>query len=334
MTRLPKPPGLAPAQQHCSTTPKPVVGLSACLNGEAVRINGDSKRHQPQLSDLHEVLELRSHCPEIAIGLGAPREALRLVGSAANPRLMDSKSQSRDYSDAMRTRAGAFLDQHPELAGYILVRGSPSCGLERVKRYNDQAQLVGRDGQGLFSAALANRDPLLPLEEDGRLHDATLRENFITRVYAYADWKHFITTEPGHHALCQFWARYKYLLMAHDPERYRCIGRLLANARASDPASVRTEFIALLMQGLGRHASRGSRTNVLQHIRGYLKKALSGDDKQELDHLIHQYRQGIVPLIVPITVLKHHFRRFPDAYIAMQVFMQPYPEQLKLRNHL
>lgn len=313
---------------------KPQIGIGACLVGQPVRYTGDSKRTNPHIDILRDHVGLRPFCPEMAIGLGVPRATVRLVGDLANIRLTDSATQTADYTAPMVDYAAHVLAKNPDLAGYILVKGSPSCGYQRVKRYNEKGNAGESDASGVFTAALMKLDPLLPLEEDGRLHDDGLRENFVTRVYAYHDWKTLRSESLTHHRLIGFWARYKYLVMARSTQSYKEIGRLLANFTGASPEQMAEDFIVLLMQALAKLPTRKTHTNVLQHIRGYLKRDLDSDDKCELDALIGQYRNGVVPLVVPLTLLRHHFRNFPDPYIDQQVFMQPYPDQLRLRNSI
>jgi uncharacterized protein YbgA (DUF1722 family)/uncharacterized protein YbbK (DUF523 family) len=310
----------------------PIIGIGACLTGAKVRYSGDSKRKNRHIESLKEHAELRPFCPEVGIGMGVPRETVRLVGELGSERLMDSSTQSKDYSGAMRDYAASLLAANKDMAGYILVKASPTCGLERVKRYNAKGNIMGNDTVGIFAAELMKLDPLLPLEEDGRLNDAGLRENFVTRVYAYNDWRQFRKTPTSHHGLIQFWSRYKYLLMSRHVPSYKSIGRLLANGNARPTEETAELFAQLLMAGLSHMATRKTHTNVLQHIRGYLKRSLESGDKQELDSLIMAYRSGSIPLVVPLTLLRHHFRRHGNDYIDQQVFMQPYPEQLSLRN--
>ena len=310
----------------------PTIGIGACLVGKPVRYNGESKRKNQHIEALGEHVTLRSFCPEVGIGMSVPREPVRLVGDLGAERLMDSATQSHDYTEPMQAYAANVLKTAPELCGYILVKASPSCGLERVKRYNSKGNAVLNDSIGIFAAELRKIDPLLPMEEDGRLHDAGLRENFVTRVYAYHAWKAFRQDPITHHGLTEFWSRYKYLLMSHHVPTYKQIGRLLSNAKSTPINETANHFIELLMSGLTRMATRNTHTNVLQHIRGYLKQQLESGEKQEMDALITQYRSGHVPLVVPVTLLRHHFRRHASDYIGKQVFMQPYPEQLSLRN--
>jgi uncharacterized protein YbgA (DUF1722 family)/uncharacterized protein YbbK (DUF523 family) len=313
---------------------KPAVGIGACLVGHQVRYNGEAKRKNQHLESLGEHVEFRSFCPEMAIGMGVPREPVRLVGELEAVRLTDSATQSEDYSAPMQAYARDVLDRNPDMAGYVLVKGSPSCGFERVKRYNEKGNVVLNDAVGLFTAELEKLDPLLPLEEDGRLHDPSLRENFVSRVFVYRDWKEFRTEPLSYHRLTDFWARHKYLLMSRDVGACKTIGRLLANSDSVSAEEVASQFITLLMEGLKCVATRRTHTNVLQHIRGYLKRDLGHQDRQEMDSLITQYSSGQVPLVVPITLLKHHFKHHFSGYIERQAYMQPYPEQLSLRNHI
>jgi uncharacterized protein YbgA (DUF1722 family)/uncharacterized protein YbbK (DUF523 family) len=312
----------------------PTIGIGACLVGQPVRYNGDSKRQHTHIEKLKEHFAMSSYCPEMAIGLGVPRETVRLVGELGDIRLSDSSTQSKDYTDPMESYAAEVLAQNSDLDGYILVKDSPSCGYERVKRYNEKGNVAGRDATGLFTAALRKLDPLLPMEDEGRLHDPVLRENFITRVYAYQDWKKLYNSGISHHKLTTFWARYKYLVMAHHVSGYQKIGRLLANLEKRPLADVADDFVQLFMESLALKASKKSHANVLQHLLGYLKRKLPSADKQEMSALIEQYRKGVIPLVVPITVMRHHFSHSAQAYIDQQVYMQPYPDALSLRNNI
>lgn len=313
---------------------KPVIGIGACLVGQKVRYNGDAKRKNRHIQDIAAQSTLNAFCPEMAIGLGVPRETVRLVGTLGQTRLKDSATQSLDYTDPMRANAEEVVSRNPNMSGYILVKDSPSCGMDRVKRYNDKGNVVFNDAMGIFAAAIARLDPLLPLEEDGRLHDAGLRENFVTRVFAYHDWKQFRQDPLTYGGLLQFWARYKYLALSHDAPTYKAIGRLLSNAKARALNNTAEEFIGLLMGALKKLATRKTHTNVLQHLKGYLKNDIESRDKQEIDTVITQYREGTVPLVVPITLLRHHFMHHSNSYIAQQVYMEPYPQQLSLRNYI
>ena len=210
---------------------------------------------------------------------------------------------------------------------------SPSCGLERVKVYRDNGTPVDGGGRGIYAQAFCARHPNLPVEEDGRLNDPVLRENFLTRVFVYASWQKLLAEGLTRHRLLAFHSRYKYLLMAHSPAHYKSLGHLLGSmTKDANLDELASGYFSELMTGLTKCATRGTHTNVLQHISGYLKQAISADDKQEMQTVIGQYRHGIVPLVVPMTLLKHHFRQHPDRYIAQQAYLQPHPENLSLRN--
>jgi uncharacterized protein YbgA (DUF1722 family)/uncharacterized protein YbbK (DUF523 family) len=316
------------------TPSKPCVGIGACLVGHEVRYNGESKRKNQHIEAMSEHMALKPFCPEVAIGMGVPRSTVRLVGDLGRLALMDSDSQTQDFTADMKQYAASVMRNNPDMAGYILVKGSPSCGMERVKRYNTSGNAMASDATGIFAAELMKLNPLMPLEEDGRLHDHGLRENFVTRVYAYQDWKALVADGISHHKMTRFWARYKYLVMSHHMPSYKLLGKMLASAGSTSLSTTAAEFISTFMLALKKPATRKSNTNVLQHIRGYLKRDLDSEDKREMDQVIEQYRTSVVPLVVPMTLLRHHFKRNSHAYIEQQVYMLPYPEQLGLRNHI
>ena len=315
--------------------PKPLkLGISACLLGEPVRFNGGHKESRLCSETLAEHFEFVPLCPEAAIGLGVPREPIRLVGDPAAPRAVGTVHPERDHTAALQAYGERVAGELQDICGYILMQKSPSCGMERVKVYRDNGYPEKAGGAGIFAATLARLRPDLPIEEDGRLNDAVLRENFLTRVFAYAEWQRLLEAGLTHKAIGDFHARYKYQLMASNPEQYKALGRLLADLGKYDPAEFGPRYFSQLMAALKRCATRGTHSNVLQHLSGYLKRSLSSDERQEMAQLIDQYRRGIVPLVVPLTLLKHHFRRYPDRYVARQAYMQPHPETLSLRNAL
>lgn len=309
------------------------VGISACLLGAPVRYNGGHKQSLLCKDVLSQYFDYVAVCPEEAIGLGTPREPIRLVGDSNNPRAVGTVSPDLDVTEALTAYGQAKAAQLNDLCGYILMQKSPSCGMARVKVYQDHGRPAEQQGSGLFAAALMQAQPNLPVEEDGRLNDPVLRENFVTRVFAYAEWRELLSRGLSLQKLYEFHARYKYQLMANSPSDCTALGRMLANKqRPLD--SLAEQYFELFMSALKKIANRGSHTNVLQHISGYIKNSLSSDEKRELQELITQYRTGIVPLVVPLTLIKHHFKRYPDRYIANQVYLQPHPENLSLRNAL
>ncbi|MFO2462356.1 DUF523 and DUF1722 domain-containing protein [Pseudomonas sp. 15FMM2] len=316
-----------------SAPPKPKIAISACLLGQNVRFNGGHKQSLLCSQTLGEYFDFVALCPEVAIGMGVPREAIRLVGDAQQPQAIGTVHRELNVTQPLAEYGQQMAAEHTDLCGYIFMQKSPSCGLERVKVYRANGTPVEGGGRGIYAQAFCTRHPNLPVEEDGRLHDPVLRENFLTRVFVYADWQQLLAAGLTRHRLLSFHARYKYQLMAHSPAHYKSLGNLLGNmAKVNDLDDLAARYFSELMTGLKKCATRGTHSNVLQHISGYLKQAISAEDKQEVQTLIGQYRHGIVPLVVPLTLLKHHFRQHPDRYIAQQAYLQPHPENLSLRN--
>ncbi len=318
--------------KHQSDCPK--VGIGGCLLGQPVRYTGGHKKSSEPLQQMQQVMDLVGFCPEVAIGLGVPRDPIRLVASADEIKAMDSDKQQQNYTQPLQNYAGAVLDKHPDLAGYILVKGSPSCGYERVKLYNEQGTNLPSRGVGIYAQQLMHNDPLLPVEEDGRLHDTALRENFIRRIYAYHDWKKLAQAKITHRQLIDYYSRYKYLVMAHQVAAYKAIGQLLAQPNRENPQQQAQQLITLLMTALKHKANRKGYSNALFHVKGYLKHNLNSGERVSLDDVIEQYRTGVVPLVVPITLLKHYFTIYPNEYIAQQVLLLSYPDVLGLHNQI
>jgi uncharacterized protein YbgA (DUF1722 family)/uncharacterized protein YbbK (DUF523 family) len=311
---------------------KPKIAISACLLGDEVRYNGGHKQSQLCSRTLSQYFEFVPVCPEVAIGLGIPREPIRLVGDLQHPRAVGTVNPQLDATQPLADYGLRMAAELTDLCGYIFMQKSPSCGLERVKVYHANGSPQDGGGRGIYAEAFCARHPDLPVEEDGRLNDPVLRENFLTRVFAYAAWQDLLQQGLSRRGLTDFHARYKYLLMAHNPLQYKALGKLLGNMGQSDPAELGPRYFSQLMAALKQCATRGTHSNVLQHLSGYFKQTLSVEDKQEVQHVIGQYRLGVVPLVVPLTLLKHHLRHHPDPYIAQQVYLQPHPENLSLRN--
>lgn len=312
---------------------KPKLGISACLMGAEVRYNGGHKQSLLCTQVLSEYFEFITACPEVAIGLGIPRETIRLVGDAEQPQAVGTINADLNVTQELAAYGEQMAVELGDICGYIFMQKSPSCGLERVKVYRENGAPVDGGGTGIYAKAFCALHPNLPVEEDGRLNDPVLRENFITRVFAYAAWQTLCAQGISRRSLTEFHSRYKYQLMASNPVQYKALGALLGSmGKHDDIDQLAPRYFSKLMAALKKCATRGTHTNVLQHLSGYLKQTLSAADKQELQQLISQYRQGIVPLVVPLTLLKHHFRQHPDPYVALQVYMQPHPENLSLRN--
>jgi len=315
-------------------TSKLKLGISACLLGAEVRYNGGHKESRLCSRVLAEHFDFVPLCPEVAIGLGTPREPIRLVGDPQAPRALGTVNRERDVTQALHDYGTRMAGELDDISGYIFMHKSPSCGVERVKVYQDNGYPADGGASGIFAAAFTRLRPDLPVEEDGRLNDPVLRENFLTRVFAYAEWQRLLRAGLTRKAILDFHARYKYQLMANHPLQYKALGRLLADLGRHDPLEFGPRYFSQLMAALKKCATRGTHSNVLQHLSGYLKQALSSDEKEEMQQLIAQYRNGIIPLVVPLTLLKHHFRRHPDHYVARQAYLQPHPENLSLRNAL
>lgn len=278
------------------------VGISSCLLGEEVRYNGGHKHSTLCTRDLGRYFDFVSVCPEVGIGLGVPRRPIRLVGDPADPRVVGVDNPAQDVTQAMKDFAKDKISDLGDLSGYIFIKGSPSCGLFRVKVYNEKGHPQQDSGRGVYARVVTDTYPLLPVEEAGRIQDAVLRENFVTRVFAYHNWKQLMKDGLTAHKLIDFHSRYKYTLMANNPQSFTDLGRLLADAGKEDVQALGEAYFKGLMESLTRKASRRSNTNVLMHLQGYLKNNLSAKEKEKLGEAIEQYRNGIIPLIVPVTL--------------------------------
>ncbi len=308
------------------------VGISACLLGEKVRYDAQHKRSNYCNEVLAEYFDFQPFCPEMAIGLGAPRPTIRLVGQPDGLHAIQSTATPRDVTDALAAYADTVYQGHPQLCGFVFTEKSPSCGLFRVRAYNEKGQPFSDSARGIFARRLTEHWPLLPVEESGRLNDADLCENFILRVYAWHEWHTDVLPSLTAHRLLRFWSSYKYLVLAHDEKTYRQIGPLLGNLAVENLPALAADFFALLMHALDKPSTRASNTNALQHLRGFIKNATDETEKNTLNVLIDQYKAGVVPLIVPLSMLRHLLTRYPDAYANEQRFLNPYPDTLGLRN--
>ena len=309
------------------------VGISACLLGQEVRFDGGHKRSSFCERDLGAHFEYHPVCPEMAIGLGAPRAAIRLV-----KRHGEVRAEASNGSFDVTERLIAFSEQKARqldfISGYILCAKSPSCGMERVRIYGANNEGSAKEGIGLFAKALMEANPLLPVEEDGRLCDPILRENFVLRVFAYHDWQQLCARGITAAALIRFHSRYKYLVLSHATAHYRTLGKLLGNLGKANLQEVADSYIKGLMAALTLRANRRSHTNVLMHLQGYFKRVLTPAQKQELCDTIDKYRTGVFPLLVPLTLIRHYLREYPNAYLSEQVYLNPHPDTLKLRYGL
>lgn len=310
-----------------------VIGISSCLLGQAVRFDGGHKRDSYICDLLADYVDFLPICPEVAIGLGIPRPPVRLCGNPQNPRLVEVKNNANDYTDRMLAFSKQSMAQFTNLSGYILKKNSPSCGWKRVKVYQDK----GRGplaGTGLFAQILEQTYPNLPIEEEGRLNDSRLRENFIERIFIYKEWQDLCKSGLTAAKLLQFHTRCKLSLMAHSPTSYKTLGQKLSLLKSKEIKTIGDEYIREFMRGMTYLATPKKHANVLQHCLGFFKKVIAPIDKQELLQAINNYRCGLLPLIVPITLIKHHLNHFPQTYLQGQSYLDPYPSELMLRNHI
>ncbi len=310
------------------------LGISACLLGERVRFDGGHKRDPFLVETLGPFVEWVPVCPEVESGMAAPRESLRLVQAGREIRLITSKT-AEDRTASMRSFARRRLEElaDTELCGFVLKKDSPTCGLERVKVYGT-AGVPLKSGRGLFADALVMRFPRLPVEEEGRLKDPRLRENFIERVFAYRRLTNLFAARWSIGDVVRFHTIHKLTLMAHRPEAYQRLGRLVAAGKSMDRHEFRERYSSEFMAALTAIATPRRQANVLQHMLGYFKQALDRESRGELLGLIEDHAIGRVPLIVPLTLFGHHIRRCGVSYLAEQVYLRPHPAELMLRNHV
>jgi uncharacterized protein YbgA (DUF1722 family)/uncharacterized protein YbbK (DUF523 family) len=310
------------------------LGISTCLLGERVRFDGGHKLDHFLTDTLGQYVEYVPVCPEVECGFGIPRESFRLVGDPDNPRLVTTRTQV-DHTERMVQWARRRVQEleKEDLCGYVFKGGSPSSGMERVKVY-DRNGVPGKVGVGIFARIFMQSFPLLPAEEEGRLHDPKLRENFIERIFALRRWRETLSLKPSPGVLVEFHTRHKLLILSHSPEIYRAMGRLVAEGKKIPLPTLYEKYEGLLMQALQLRTTAKKNANVLQHMLGYFKEQLSPTEKQEMLEIIDQYRQELFPLIVPLTLMNHYVRKYNQPYLKEQVYLNPHPLELQLRNHV
>ena len=310
------------------------IGVSSCLLGQKVRFDGGHKRDAFVQDSLGRFVTFVPVCPEVEVGMGTPRETVRLVRLGEEVHMVAPRS-GRDWTREMEAWAGRRVAElaGEDLSGYVLKKDSPTCGMERVRVYGAKG-MAQKAGRGLFAEALLARYPLLPVEEEGRLNDPPLRENFIERVFAYRRQRNFFTGRWTVGDLVRFHTAEKLLLLAHEPAGYQALGRLVAGAKQTPRAELAERYAAGFMKALAKPATKGRHANVLQHMAGYFRDLLAAEDRRELQDAISDYRRGLVPLVVPVTLVRHHVRRHAVAYLAGQSHLEPHPKELMLRNHV
>jgi uncharacterized protein YbgA (DUF1722 family)/uncharacterized protein YbbK (DUF523 family) len=310
------------------------IGISSCLLGNEVRWNSGHKHDKYLTGTLGRFVDYVPVCPEVEAGFGVPRESFRLVGDPEKPRLMTFKSKI-DHTDRMLAWVQKRVEEleKEDLCGFIFKSDSPSNGMMRVKVYNDKG-MPHKVGIGIFARAFMEHFPLIPVEEDGRLNDPLIRENFILQIFTMKRWRDNLARKPGMGNLVDFHTRNKLLILSHSQKHYRLMGKLVANGKEMPIEELYQEYQLLLMEALKLKTTIRKHTNVLQHLMGYFKKQLTGDEKQELLEVFDQYRSEYVPLLVPITLINHYVRKYDQSYLKQQTYLHPHPLELKLRTHV
>jgi len=309
------------------------IGISSCLLGNRVRYDGGHQHDRFITDTLGKYFEFVPVCPEEECGLGVPREPMHLFGDPQKPRLV-TRETGRDLTERMLnwSRNRVLELEGENLHGFIFKSRSPSSGMERVKVYGPDKK-VTKNGVGMFAREFMQHFPLLPVEEDGRLHDIHLRENFIERIFVYNRWRSLLTGGKTRGELVRFHTVHKLQIMSHSETHYRAMGRLVAHAKEKPIGALCEEYEKLLVAALSLKTTVKKNINVLLHMLGYFKKQLSGNEKKEMLEIVDQYRNGYVPLIVPITLVNHYVRKYEVQYLAGQYYLHPHPLDLKLRNH-
>lgn len=309
------------------------LGISACLLGQNVRYDGGHKLDRYLTETLGKFVEYVPVCPEVECGLGVPREAMRLVGDTESPRLVTVKTK-QDLTERVMTWARRRVKELEKegLCGFVFKRGSPSSGMERVKVYNERG-MAEKKGRGMFAGAFMDHFPLIPVEEEGRLHDPNLRENFIERIFALMRWREVVQGKKTLGALVAFHTQHKLLILSHSEKHYRALGKLVADGKKLPLMEVYRGYETLLMEALKLTTTIKKNVNVLQHMMGYFKEQLTRDEKQELLEVLKDYHKGFIPLIVPVTLINHYVRKYKEGYLSQQVYLNPHPIALQLRNH-
>jgi len=310
------------------------IGISACLLGHKVRFDRGHKQDHYLTDTLGRYFQWVHVCPEVQFGLSIPRPPIRLEAKNGEVRMIVPK-EGKDLTEAFRTYAKSQVEalDKEHLCGYVLKKNSPSCGMERVKVYPPSGMPL-RTGRGLYAKELLARYPNLPVEEEGRLHDPALRENWVTRVFTYHRLHMFWKSSWKVGDLINFHRTHKLLLLAHSPEAYEQLGRVVARAKALSRNDLRVNYENKVMAALAKMATPAKNTNVLQHIMGHFKKDLDHEAKRELLDHIEDYRHGLVPLVVPLTLVAHYVRLLKITYLENQVYLTPHPKELALRSRM
>ena len=310
------------------------LGISTCLLGENVRYDGGHKLDRFLTDTLGQYVDYVPVCPEVECGLPVPRESMHLEGNPDSPRLITSRTKQHMTTRMVRwaqTRVAEL--EREDLCGFIFKSNSPSSGMERIRVYNERGMSV-KKGTGIFARIFMDHFPLVPVEDEGRLHDPEIRENFIERIFVLKRWREALAKQETRGVILDFHTKHKLLVLSHSPKDYRAMGRLVAGAKNLPRNNLHTQYQMLLMGALKLKTTSKKNSNVLMHMMGYFKEQLSSDEKKELLEVIDHYRQGYIPLIVPITLVNHYVRKYDQPYLKQQVYLNPHPLELQLRNHV
>ncbi|RCK72419.1 MAG: Hypothetical protein YbgA [Ignavibacteriae bacterium] len=310
------------------------IGISSCLLGEKVRFDAGHKKDLYLTNILGKYVEWIPVCPEVEVGMGVPREAIRLVGKANNPNLVGTKS-GRDWTDEMKKFSQMRNKQLAEmnLSGFIFKKDSPTCGMERVRVYS-QSGSPSKEGIGIFARSFIEQFPLIPVEEEGRLNDIKIRENFIERVFAYNRLLNLFSRKFSRGELVRFHTYEKLQLLSHSEKHYRELGNIVAKAKFYGTSELRERYSKIFMEALKIKTTTKKNANVLFHILGYLKNILDKFEKDAIVKIINDYQNELVPLIVPLTLIRHYIEKHNIEYIKFQTYLNPHPKELMLRNHV
>jgi uncharacterized protein YbgA (DUF1722 family)/uncharacterized protein YbbK (DUF523 family) len=310
------------------------LGISTCLLGENVRYDGGHKLDRFLTETLGEYVEYVPVCPEVECGLPIPREAMHLEGNPDSPRLVTSRTKQDMTERIVKWAEKRVVKLEKEnLCGFIFKSDSPSSGMERVRVYNEKG-MPSKKGVGMFARIFMNHFPLLPVEDEGRLHDPQLRENFIERIFALKRWREVLSKKESRGNLVNFHTKHKLLILSHSPKHYQIMGKLVAKAKEIPIKELYQQYQNILMEALQLKTIPKKNANVLMHMMGYFREQLSSDEKQELLEVIENYRQEVIPLIVPIILINHYVRKYDQPYLKHQVYLNPHPLELQLRNHV
>lgn len=310
------------------------LGISACLLGERVRYDGGHKLDRFLRDTLGKYVEYVPVCPEVECGLPIPRESMHLEGDPSSPRLVTTVTKQDMTKRMVRWAKKRVVELEKEdLCGFIFKSDSPSSGMERVKVYNEKGMPV-KKGVGIFAKIFMEHFPLLPVEDEGRLHDPKLRENFIERIFTLKRWRELLSNKLIPRRLIEFHTQHKFLILSHSPKHEQFMGRLIARLREMPLREVFNQYQSLLMEALKLQATPKKHANVLMHMMGYFKEQITSNEKEELLEVIENYRKGFIPLIVPVTLIRHYVRKYNQPYLKEQVYLNPHPLELQLRNHV